>query len=79
MTISVTNFKAHCLAIVRRLEQDRRPVEIKRRGRVVARLLPAEAVVGVTARPWELLRGSGELRAAPDESVLRESDFEAAR
>jgi len=79
MTITVTDFKSHCLAILRQLEQDRQPVEIKRRGRVVARLLPAEGDRPGAKPPWERLRGSGRLAAAAEGSVLHMRDFEAAR
>ena len=78
MTISVTAFKAHCLAILRQLEQDRRTVEIRRRGRVIARLMPAEAQEATSAPAWQRLRGSGRLGGSPGDSVLRDDDFEAA-
>jgi antitoxin (DNA-binding transcriptional repressor) of toxin-antitoxin stability system len=54
-------------------------VDIKRRGRVVARLAPAPARGEPPCRPWQRLRGSGELLAGPDESVLDERAFEASR
>jgi len=80
MDISVTDFKQHCLEIIRRVEKTGRPVTIRRRGRVVARLQPPPAVAGIGPRPWEALRAlGGRLLAAPGASVLRDEDFEALR
>ena len=78
MTISVTELKARCLEVIRELERDGNVVEITRRGEVVARLLPATPVA-TDARPWEKLRGTGELLASPEESVIEDHDFEALR
>jgi antitoxin (DNA-binding transcriptional repressor) of toxin-antitoxin stability system len=81
MDISVTEFKQHCLEIIRRVERTGRPVAITRRGRVVAQLRrPGAAPETAAARPWERLRAAGgRLLAAPGESVLREEDLEAMR
>ena len=79
MTISVTDFKAHCLEILRNVEEHGGTVEIERRGRVVARLVPVVGHRSETLRPWERLRGTGRLEAAPGESFLRDEDFEATR
>jgi len=78
MDISVTEFKARCLDLIRQVEKGGEPVIIKRRGKIVARLEPPKA--GEKAlKPWEKLRGTGVFLAAPDESVLRDEDFEAMR
>lgn len=78
MDISVTRFRASCLDLIRRVEKCGEPVDIRRRGKVVARLAPPPATT--TARkPWEVLRGSGKLLAAPEESAIDEGDFEASR
>ena len=79
MTITVTEFKIHCLELLRRLEKEREPIEITNRGKVVARLVPPAPEQGSEVKPWERLRGSGRLLAAPDESVLSERDFNALR
>ena len=78
MTVSVTEFRARCLEIIREAERERKVVEITRRGVVVARLLPAEADPRVNARPWERLRGSGMLFGPPEQSVLIPPDEEPA-
>lgn len=79
MDISVTRFRASCLKLIRRVEAGGEAVDIKRRGKVVARLAPPPAVAAAPRKPWERLRGSGELLAEPGESVLDERSFEASR
>ena len=78
MIISVTELKARCLEIIRQVEREGNVVEIARHGEVVARLLPANAA-SADARPWQKLRGTGELLATAEESVLEDRDFEALR
>jgi prevent-host-death family protein len=79
MDISVTDFKAHCLDLIRKVEKSGQPVTIKRRGKTVARLEPARGSDD-ELRPWEQLRAlGGQVHVAAGESVLKEEDFEAAR
>ncbi len=79
MDISVTQFRASCLELIRQVEAGGEPVDIKRRGRVVARLSPPPAAGEGSRKPWERLRGSGRLLAEAGESVLAAEDFEAAQ
>jgi antitoxin (DNA-binding transcriptional repressor) of toxin-antitoxin stability system len=79
MDISVTRFRASCLDLIRRVETGGDPIDIKRRGKVVARLAPPPRAGERPRRPWERLHGSGELLAEPGESVLDTGDFEADR
>jgi antitoxin (DNA-binding transcriptional repressor) of toxin-antitoxin stability system len=79
MDISVTQFRARCLRLIRRVEVGGEPVDIKRRGKVVARLTPPPSAARQTQKPWERLRGSGQLLGAPGETVLHAGDFEASR
>jgi antitoxin (DNA-binding transcriptional repressor) of toxin-antitoxin stability system len=79
MDISVTRFRAACLELIRRVEAGGEPVDIKRRGKVVARLAPPPRAGDVPRRPWQRLLGSGELLAEPGESVLEEGELEADR
>jgi antitoxin (DNA-binding transcriptional repressor) of toxin-antitoxin stability system len=55
------------------------PVDIRRRGKVVARLTRPPAAGKSAPRPWESLRGSGELKIKPEESVIDESELVASR
>ncbi len=81
MNVSVTQFKHHCLEIIRRLEQTGAPVAITRRGKVVAQLqAPSVSKSGRAPKPWERLRAmGGRLLAEPAESVICDKDFEALR
>ena len=81
MDISVTQFKHHCLEIIRRLEQTGAPVAITRRGKVVAQLqAPPASASGSALKPWERLRAmGGRLLAEPGESVVSDKDFGALR
>ncbi len=79
MDISVTDFKAQCLDVIRQVERDGKAVTIRRRGRIVARLEPAAPPAG-GAKPWEVLQAlGGKVLCAPGDSVIKDSDFEALR
>ena len=78
MDISVTLFRSRCLELIRRVEvggahRHQAPGQSRRSSS------PPAGGRGATRRPWERLRGTGELRAEPDESVLDAGEFEASR
>lgn len=76
--ISVTEFKNHCLEIIRQVEETGKPVAITRRGRVVLHLVPSWTAPHSALKPWEQLRAlGGRLLAEPGESVLHHADFKA--
>lgn len=80
MDISITEFKNRCLEIVRRVEESGEVVSITRHGRVVAQLEPSPEASSGASEPWKRLQAlGGKLEARPDESVLRDEDFEALR
>ena len=81
MDISITEFKHRCLEIVRRVEETGKPVIIRRRGKAVAQLEPSAGTKAASPmKPWEQLRAmGGNLLAAPEETLLRDEDFEAMR
>ena len=80
MDISVTEFKARCLDLIRKVEHGGAPVVIRRHGKAVAALAAPPTTPGSGRRPWEHLRAmGGRLLAEPGESVLRDGDFEAMR
>jgi prevent-host-death family protein len=76
--VSVTEFKAHCLDVIRQVEQDGTAVDLTRHGKVVARLVPTPRMIQSVA-PWLRLRGRGRLSGAPEMSVLDSADFDALR
>jgi antitoxin (DNA-binding transcriptional repressor) of toxin-antitoxin stability system len=79
MDISVTDFKARCLDLIRKVEKNRTVLTIRRRGKAVARLEPADPALE-ELKPWEQLRAlGGSVKAAPEESVVQDQDFEAQR
>jgi antitoxin (DNA-binding transcriptional repressor) of toxin-antitoxin stability system len=79
MDISVTNFKAHCLDLIRQVEADGKAITIRRHGRVVARLEPASDPLG-PGKPWEQLRAwGGRTQLKASESVWADNDFQALR
>ena len=79
MDISVTEFKAHCLDLIRQVEDSGKAITIRRRGKVVARLEPATSGSG-QGNPWEELRAlGGRTEVKADESVWVAEDFEALR
>ena len=77
MDISVTRFRAQCLELIRQVESGGEVVEITRHGRTVARLTPPSSCTTPDQRPWEVLRGSGELAMEPEDSVLDAQGFTA--
>ncbi len=79
MDISVTEFRAHCLALIRKVEESGKSITIRRRGQVVARLEPARGCSSQD-KPWEALRAlGGSTRITATESCWAEGDFAALR
>jgi prevent-host-death family protein len=76
--VSVSEFKTHCLDLIRQVEQGGDAVELTRHGKVVARLV-ATAPVAQGVPVWQRLRGQGRLLAAPEESVLSSEQFDALK
>ncbi len=74
MIVSISDLKARLVEIVRDVERDGTVIDIEHHGRVVAWIIPATAA-STSVRPWEALHGMGILLSAPEESVLKESDF----
>jgi hypothetical protein len=67
MNISVTEFRARCLELIRQM------------GTLVARLMPPTTRFAQGPPPWTTLRGSGVLHAEPEESVLVAQAFDSLR
>jgi prevent-host-death family protein len=72
-TIAAAEFKAKCLALIDRVHEDGEPVTITKRGRTVARLVPA----GDDERPWLRVRGTLRKYDDPFEPAVDESEIDA--
>jgi antitoxin (DNA-binding transcriptional repressor) of toxin-antitoxin stability system len=75
MEINATEFKAKCLALIDQVHSTRQPVFIRKRGKIVAKLVPEN---DPDDKPWLPLRGMGELHD-PFAPAVSESDVEALR
>lgn len=76
ITLPAAEFKAKCLALIDRVRERGEPITITKRGRVVARLVPAG---DENERPWIGLRGRGTWTGDPYAPVVEESDVEALK
>lgn len=76
MKIAAAEFKAKCLALIDRVHQRGEPVTITKRGRIVARLVPAG---DDSERPWERVRGKARWTGDPFAPVVDESEIDALR
>ncbi|TRZ55756.1 MAG: type II toxin-antitoxin system Phd/YefM family antitoxin [Rhodocyclaceae bacterium] len=74
--VSVSEFKAHCLDMIRQVEKAGAAVDLVRHGKVVARLVPTTSAPRGTPA-WLRLKGRGVLTGSAEESVLEEREFEA--
>ena len=73
-TISATEFKAKCLALLDEVHDTGCPLTITKRGHAVATLVPDG---DGDDRPWLRLRGKGEWLGDPFEPVLDEDEIAA--
>lgn len=77
-SVSVTEFKAHCLELIHQVERAGTAVDLTRHGKVVARLVPTTPAAPGTP-PWLRLRGTGVCHAAAGEAVLDAGELDALR
>lgn len=59
MTVTATEFKAKCLALMEKVKKTHEPVLITKRGEVIAQLGPPPAD---SDKPWLALRGSAKIK-----------------
>jgi prevent-host-death family protein len=76
LTVPAAEFKARCLALIDRVRERGEPITITKRGRVVARLVPAG---DEDDRPWIALRGRGRWTGDPYAPVVDEADVEVLK
>jgi prevent-host-death family protein len=72
-TVAAAEFKAKCLALIDRVHEDGEPVTITKRGRTVARLVPA----GDVERPWLRVRGTLQKYEDPFEPAVDEAEIDS--
>ena len=75
-TVPATEFKAKCLSLIDRVHERGEPITITKRGRIVARLVPAG---DEDERPWLRLRGTVKRYDDPFEPAIDESEIEALK
>ncbi len=76
MKVAASEFKAKCLALIDRVRDRGEPITITKRGRVVARLVPA---ADEDDRPWLRLRGTARWIGDPFAPAVDESEIESLR
>ena len=74
MKVAATEFKAKCLALIDRVRERGEPITITKRGRVVARLVPAG---DEEDRPWLRVRRTVRWAGDPLAPVIDEADIRA--
>ncbi len=77
IAVSVSEFKAHCLDLIHKVEEGGNSLDLTRHGKVVARLIPSSGPTPRDTPPWLRLRGCGALLAEAEESVLDAAAFDA--
>jgi prevent-host-death family protein len=76
MVISASDFKARCLALIDHVGKAGEPIVITKRGKVVARLVPAGTE---QERPWARLRGAARLVGNPFAPAIDEGEIESLK
>lgn len=74
--VPATEFKAKCLSLIDRVRERGEPITITKRGRIVARLVPAG---DEDDRPWLRVRGTVTRYDDPFEPAIDESEIEALK
>jgi len=73
-TVAAAEFKAKCLALIDRVHDDGESITITKRGRTVARLVPAG---DDDERPWLRVRGMLQKYEDPFAPAIDERDIDA--
>lgn len=76
MKIAAAEFKAKCLALLDEVHERGNPITITKRGRVIARLVPA---TDEDQRPWLRVRGRATWKSDPFAPVVDEDEIDALR
>jgi prevent-host-death family protein len=76
MKLPAAEFKAKCLALLDLVHERGEAITITKRGRVLARLVPAD---DEDERPWQKLRGAARWKGDPFAPVLDEAEVDAIK
>lgn len=76
MKVGASEFKARCLALIDRVRERGEAITITKRGRVVARLVPAG---DGEDKPWLRVRRLARWHGDPRRPVIDEADIDALR
>ncbi|MEQ1761179.1 MAG: type II toxin-antitoxin system prevent-host-death family antitoxin [Vicinamibacterales bacterium] len=76
MKIAAAEFKARCLSVLDRVHERGESVTITKRGRVVAKLVPAG---DIDEQPWRRLAGAARWHGDPLAPAVAESEVKALR
>ncbi len=74
--ISISKFKATCLAVVERVRRTRKPVRITKHGEPVAQLIPDDEV---RERPMDVMKGTAVILGDIVSPASDEEDWEVLR
>ncbi|NUR52946.1 MAG: type II toxin-antitoxin system Phd/YefM family antitoxin [Acidobacteria bacterium] len=74
MKVAAAAFKARCLALIDQVRERGEPITITKRGRIVARLVPAG---DEEDRPWLRVRGRARWTGDPFAPVVGDEDVQA--
>lgn len=74
--LPASEFKAKCLRLIDRVRETAEPITITKRGRVVAKLVPAG---DEEDRPWTRLKGTASWTGDPLAPALDEDEVVALR
>jgi prevent-host-death family protein len=76
MKIPASEFKAKCLALLDQVHERGEPITVTKRGKVVARLIPAD---DTTNRPWLRLRHLARWTGDALAPAIQESEIDALK
>ena len=76
MKLAAAEFKARCLALLDEVHEKGHAITITKRGRVVARLVPAD---DAEQRPWVGIRGAAKWIGDPIAPAIDEDVIDALR
>ncbi|MGH9411706.1 MAG: type II toxin-antitoxin system Phd/YefM family antitoxin [Vicinamibacterales bacterium] len=74
--MAAAEFKARCLALLDQVRDEGKTITITKRGRIVARLVPAD---DDDDRPWVRIRGRAAWRGDPFAPAVDEDEIDALK